>query len=453
MKFLPKAVESITKEKAESFDLSTFVSMIFDVFDKFSFGNYRDQFDEILANYIFGYCAYLAEDFPAAVSIFNKVPKDCDLYSYVKYNLAECYFKLNDIQSFGKLLQLIKREEPPYFHAQLRIIKYLHVLNKMQEFAQRLENLKNESSISNEIIAEIVRFLIDINDHSNANLFLNKYKDLSLEKMLLHQKLQSSFYSSTPNDYAKFFNKEISHVCIKDVYEICRVHRMAQDLFSKLLQVKILRSKTPDEKDFWSSMKAYVEQNVEGCLENLQKVSEKFYSIESVYCLVAFCYAQQDRKQEAVELLRQIPATIPDYEIIQYQLFELYVSLNNLEEVTKLVSKFPQKSEFYNLVNYQMAKMQVERKLFAIAKNRLALVEPNSSVYVRAQILLEDQLYEEYETDAEIEAEGLPGEVNLLTIHKNENDALEDVKRFFKFQLNRFDKDYKRKLSKKHSIF
>jgi hypothetical protein len=453
MKLLPKAIESITKEKAESFDLSTFVSMIFDVFDKFSFGTYRDQFDEILANYILGYCAYLAEDFFSAVSIFNKVPKDCDLYPYVKYNLAECFFKLNDIPSFGKLLQLVKREEKPYFNAQLRIIKYLHQLNKMQEFAQRLENLKHESSISNDILAEIIRFLIDIDDYSNVNSFLNKYKDLSLEKMLLHQKFQSSFYSSKPNDYQEFFGKEISHVCLRDVYEICRVLKMAQDLFSKLLQVKILKSKTPDEKDFWNSMKAYLEQNPEGCLENLQKISEKFYSIESVYCLVAFCYAQQDRKQEAVELLKQIPSTIPDYEIIQYQLFELYILLNNLEEVTKLVSKFPQNSEFYNLVNYQMAKMQVEKKLFAIAKNRLALVEPNSSVFVRAQILLEDQLYEDYETDAEIEAEGLPAEVNLLKIYKNENDELEDVKRFFKFQLNRFDKDYKRKLSKKHSIF
>ncbi len=453
MKLLPKAVESVSKEKAESFDFSTLVSMIFDVFDKFSIGTYREKFDDILTNYVFGYCAYLAEDFQVAISLLNKVPKDCDLFPYVKYNLAECYFKLNDIPSFGKLLQLVKRGEPTYFHAQLRIIKYLHVLNKMQDFAQRLENLKNESSLPNEIISDTVKFLIEIDDFNNANLFLNKYKDLSLEKMLLHQRLQSSLFSSTPNEFAKFFNKEISHVCLRDVYEICRVYKMAQDLFTKLLQVKILRSKSPDEKDFWISMKAYIEQDVEGCLENLQKVSEKFYSIESVYCLVAFCYAQQDRKQEAVDLLKQIPSSIPEYEIIQYQMFELYISLNNLEEVTKLVSKFPQKSEFYNLANYQMAKMQVERKLLAIAKNRLALVEPNSSVYVRAQILLEDQLYDDYETDPEIEAEGLPAEVNLLTIYKNENEEIEDIKRFFRFQLNRFDKDYKRKLSKKHSIF
>ena len=134
-------------------------------------------------------------------------------------------------------------------------------------------------------------------------------------------------------------------------------------------------------------------------------------------------------------------------------MFELFIALNNLEEVTRLVSKFPQNSEFYNLVNFQLAKMQVERKLFAIAKNRLAMVEPNSSVYIRAQILLEDQLYEDYETDSDIEAEGLPNEINLLTIYKNENDEKEEIKRFFKYQLNRFDKNYKRKLSKKGSIF
>ena len=453
MKLLPKAIESLSKEKAQKVELSTVVSMIFEVFDKFSFGDYKDQFDEFLTNYVFGYCAYLAEDFQSAIAHFNSIPKDCDLFPFVKYNLAECYFKLNDIQTFGKFLQLVKREEAPYFNAQLRIITYLHVLQKKQEFSQKLQNFLNESTLPNYIIADAVRFLIDIRDFNNSVRFLAKYKDLSLEKMLLQQQIRAKFFESFPNDYSAFFQQEFSKVILRDVYEICRIHRMAQDMISKLLPLKITKSRIPDEKDFWSALKLYTEQDLSGCLERLQKISEKFYSIESIYCLVAFCYTQQDRKQEAVELLKQIPFEIVDYEILQYQMFELFISLNNLEEVTKQVSKFPQNSEFYNLVNFQMSKMQVERKLFAIAKNRLSLVEPNSSVYIRAQILLEDELYEDYETDSEIEAEGLPSEVNLLTIYKNENDEKEEVKRFFKYQLNRFDKNYKRKLSKKYSIF
>ena len=121
MKLLPSAVESITFENAESFELDTLVSLIFDVHDKFDFGNYRDQFDEILTNYLFGFCAYIALDYAEAIKIFAQVPNDCELFPYVKYNAAECYFKQKDISNAGKMLQFVNRNESTYFNAQLRI--------------------------------------------------------------------------------------------------------------------------------------------------------------------------------------------------------------------------------------------------------------------------------------------------------------------------------------------
>lgn len=453
MKLLPSAVESITFENAESFELDTLVSLIFDVHDKFDFGNYRDQFDEILTNYLFGFCAYIALDYAEAIKIFAQVPNDCELFPYVKYNAAECYFKQKDISNAGKMLQFVNRNESTYFNAQLRIAKQLDELNKKEEVAQRLENLLKEKDIPHLALTDIVKYCIETNKFKDAGEFLKKYKDESLEKMLLRQQIKNKYFTINPVAFPMFFNQEIYTVTLRDVYEICRVFRMDKETVEKIVDIRIDKSKSSDETDLWKAMKMYISQDYNGALKSLQGISNKFYSIESIYCLVAFCYSQQDRKQDAYDLLAQLPEAIQDYEIILYQMFELAISIGNMEEVNKLIKRFEQSSAYYNVANYNMAKFQMDHKMFALAKNRLALVEPDSSVYVRAQLLLESELYEDYEVDPEIEQEMLPKEINILTVFKNEYDEKDEIKQYFKCHLNRFDKNYKRKLSKKHSIF